>query len=395
MSLEPAVENCINEHRDRARKRKLKKALFILTAILLIVLILLVASYAIVMASRSENGSTRNSLTMDLTLLAVLLVWTTFLGFAVRYDNRRARADFSKAYGPGPGQQPASLDRWKEGLDAAALRNGVEPPPLAAVQIPSANTLSFEDDVTREPTIGVSVQAIQSQLSYEEIEAIMAHELAHVVTGSYLRVSLMMTWIYWLASFLVTLCVAASFFFLPYTYLSGFIVILFATMLPAMFASMFDDSRDPLEPRKRRGVSLAGRPPEATLDEFKESTYEMDMVADSIAAKIISDPAGLATAIKAMAGLAQQSPDSPVQKEIYDYLFVGPFKAWKPDPVTRGFNRERLEARRADSIDKYVQSRYRLITDRLNNFAEIKAGTWRVFEEVQGGRVATSPSAWE
>jgi hypothetical protein len=162
-----------------------------------------------------------------------------------------------------------------------------------------------------------------------------------------------------------------------------------------MFASMFDDSRDPLEPRKRRGVSLAGRPPEATLDEFKESTYEMDMVADSIAAKIISDPAGLATAIKAMAGLAQQSPDSPVQKEIYDYLFVGPFKAWKPDPVTRGFNRERLEARRADSIDKYVQSRYRLITDRLNNFAEIKAGTWRVFEEVQGGRVATSPSAWE
>lgn len=109
------------------------------------------------------------------------------LGVAVVYLPllRHNRAYFRRLTRAGGGYDPVALALFIGALEAVARKAGVKGPDIAVLDLPVANALAFERG--GRPVIGLTTGLLEAELSVGEAEAIMADELADVVTADFLR----------------------------------------------------------------------------------------------------------------------------------------------------------------------------------------------------------------
>ncbi len=388
MALEPAVENCIKEHRAKARKKKI-----LITIPVVLCLLMLIARGGMLML-KMNIGVSKQVRDIHLSILFLVVLAALTFGAAMVYRSMMKKVhDQYRAFStPLKHVDQVSLGRWQQGLEAASLGVGIDPPALVPVSMPSVNTITF--DLDGKPAVGVSLEALSAPLSYPEIEAIMAHEVAHVVTRTHLHSPLLASQAYVVVSIIVTAMLAALVFILPP--LIVLVPLLLVPFLPIVIVLWTIDTYNPLQVVTTKNVKEQDITPEM----LKGPGYEADIVADSIAAKIISEPQALRRAIGKMAGMSQKESMIPEQKMTYNHLFVGPFLPWEPDLTANKFmvgekQYAKLNLDQQDLINKYLVTRHDLIKERLENLKEIEAGTWRVFEQASGGDVVTQTAAWE
>jgi Zn-dependent protease with chaperone function len=95
------------------------------------------------------------------------------LGFFTRFTARARDYDLK------------ALAGFMNALEGAASRAGVSAPHVTVLDAPSPNAVAFQGKDG--PEIGVTSGALEAGLEYAQMEAIMAHELASVISGDYLR----------------------------------------------------------------------------------------------------------------------------------------------------------------------------------------------------------------
>jgi Zn-dependent protease with chaperone function len=383
MALEPAVENCIIEHRKRARKKKVR--LIVLISIPLSALILAAAIAFIpspLHTTTSLGGSDQSFKAILIMFVVDIGAWDLVFTGWVATAAKKNRREYDMFTTPVPLVDQQAVERWREGLEAAAIRIGAAAPELRVLALPTANTVSFATSGGK-VAVGVTEEALLAPLSYEEVGAVMAHELAHISMGRYVRKPLLTP------AFCVGVGIVALAISIVSMFVLGETAFLFVCLLVVVTIGSFAwvvMGRNPLISNPMSNMRYTGKPVKEPTELFEGAGYEADIVADSVAAKIISEPQALAGAIEKMAGLGKASPVTPAQDMIYDYLFCGPFRAWqpkmpfslvKPSLAQQSGYVDRMQK----NIDFYLESRRRLIVDRLENLKVVEAGIWRAFDQ--------------
>ncbi len=98
---------------------------------------------------------------------------------------RRDSAFFANLTRRAGGYDLGELARFMNALDGVASRAGFAAPRVTVLDDAAANALAFE--AGEAPSIGVTRGALEAGLEYRLIEAVMAHELAGVAAGDFLR----------------------------------------------------------------------------------------------------------------------------------------------------------------------------------------------------------------
>jgi Zn-dependent protease with chaperone function len=180
METEPALEA-----RSRKRRALLARSLVLSALIVLIVLMVafVIVPYLAGITTFSplvrKTGNTGNLLW--LILAAVLLD----LGFAALYlpGLFRDRSHFNTLTARSREYEMGRLATFMNALDGARIK--AEPvPEVAVLEGAPPNALSFKGKGG--PTIGITRGLIDVDLSYKEIEAVMANHLASIIAGDYL-----------------------------------------------------------------------------------------------------------------------------------------------------------------------------------------------------------------
>jgi Zn-dependent protease with chaperone function len=414
VAFEPAVEKVIKQHRRKARMRKL-------VILLPIIIVFLFGAVRMVpMIFVMQAGNTTSSFGTHLDFMPVLLV--PFLMFAViggvAYFNmikplQRQYDSFAK---PLDNFDRAALARWQQGLEAAAVGAGIPTPVIVPISLLTANTIAFE--FGGKQAVGVSAEALPAQLSYSEVEAIMAHEVAHITTRTYVHSPFILRD----RKILLVLLGVAFLFGLGMFFISPWLMMAPLMILPLAPVFMGYTMRKYWPVNEQVGTGGGGfgygnqrqMPQPMTRDQMKGPMFDNDIVADSIATKIISEPQALRRAIGKMAQLMQLAPAMPAQRLTYNYLFIGPLKPWAPMPdmaaMQAGLGKPSffdgaqkvqqryqvtLVAQIYQQICQYADTRRELIAERLENLQMIQQGTWRAFDQVVGGgMVRTAPEGW-
>lgn len=161
-----------------------------------------------------------------------------------------------------------SLNVFQNALEGVSVAAGVDPPRLLVLDLPTANSISLFD--TGRPAVGVTTEALEAALPRRCAEAMMAHELSHVLLGDVVVGSNTRRWRLVglsldVAIVLPFVLLALAFGFGTWTYLGLFGWTALTVML----------------------ISVIGR----------LVTHQNDLLADSLAAKMTSDPGALKEAI--------------------------------------------------------------------------------------------------
>ncbi len=394
MALEPAVENCIKEHRAKARRKTLRFMIPVTLGFVMIGIRVIPMTIMMGNTHTSVSGVSGIPDTRLFILLPVLFMGLVMLGvsFGTMRPFQKQYDEFTR---PLDTFDRVALGRWQDGLEAASLGVGITPPVIVPIALPTANTISFE--FGGKMAVGVSAEALAAPLSYPEVEAIMAHEVAHIVTKTHIHSPYLRHKRYLLIALAVTGVLSlALFVWSPWFMIAPFLLVA-ATPMMLIPTAMRNYQPIMVNTQGPYGNQQGSR---ISPEMMKDAHYEYDIIADSIAAKIISEPQALRRAIGEMAGLMKSSPVMPSQKMTYTYLFIGPFRAWEPEvikkaPLMSRRMMDKLVQQSYENIETYIRTRHDLISDRLMNLKEIEAGVWRVFEQASGGQVVTEVAGWE
>lgn len=416
MGFEPAVEKCIKQHRRKARMRKF----VILIPVILVFLFGAVRIIPLIFSLQATSSVSKYG-TASVNFMPILLVPLLFVGVigGVAYFNmikplQRQYDSFAK---PLDNFDRRALARWQQGLEAAAVGAGIPAPVIVPVSLLTANTIAFE--FGGKPAVGVSAEALAADLSYAELEAVMAHEVAHITTRTYLHSPFI---IRDKKKLLIILGVAFV-FGLGMFLISPWLMMAPLMILPLAPVFMGYSMRKYWPVNEQVGAQGAGfgygnrqqMPQPMTRDQMKGPMFDNDIVADSIATKIINEPQALRRAIGKLAQLMQYAPAMPAQRLSYNYLFIGPLQPWAPMPdiaamqaglgkpsffqsmaQTQQRQQVQLVAQIYQQICQYADTRRELVAERLENLQMIQQGTWKAFDQVTtGGVVRTAPAGWE
>ena len=109
------------------------------------------------------------------------------LGGAALYfgGRRRDRARYARFTRRTRTYDLGQLGRFLNALEGVAGDAGLEAPYVAVLDDPVPNALAFAGE--EGPVIGITSGALKAGLEYSEAEAVMAHELASVMTADYLK----------------------------------------------------------------------------------------------------------------------------------------------------------------------------------------------------------------
>ncbi|MFH1148932.1 MAG: M48 family metalloprotease [Actinomycetota bacterium] len=259
-----------------------------------------------------------------------------------------------------PHPDPAGLEVFRDALEGVSLAVGAEVPPVSALDLPTVNSISLLSG--GKPSVGVTADALAAALPARHAEAMMAHELAHVVLedvvvgSSWGRVALMFL-ILEATVLLPFVLLALAFGFGTWIYPCMGAWMLFTLALVGL-----------LGPRMYR---------------------QNDLLADSIAAKITGDPEALKDAIIEARGIfnASAEPFPPLSryKELLFVYEVRPevdYKAlseWNNEPGDVPPDPEEVE-----SELRWVRKRGAFprvsIDRRIENLEAIERGSWPQFE---------------
>ena len=119
-------------------------------------------------------------------LVLILVAAILDLGFAVLYipGLLRDRSCYKILTTTSRKYEMGRLATFMNALDGARIKAGVPEPEVVVLDSKSPNALAFERK--GRPSIGVTRGLLKADLSYKEIEGVMAHQLAGIIAGDHL-----------------------------------------------------------------------------------------------------------------------------------------------------------------------------------------------------------------
>lgn len=386
MSFEPKVLESITLYRKKSRRaRSLLMSPFILAVFLgiaLLLVTLLVRGRISEVFEVSSDGEAEYWLTQAAVFIKFIaalsaLVLVAGLGYNLYATSRYARARFALFveqqtldYGP------TAADKFIAALDGAAVGAGVAAPGLVILDDPAANAVAFESD---EGVWGVGATAglLEAGISVAEANAIMAHELSHLVIGENVRAPRATDLEFQPSLLLVifgTLC-ASSVLAAPanITYVVCEVVCVLAALAVLM---------------------LFYRSETFIVKLLNLAHQHDDILADSLAVKMTRDPAALKSAIAKVEALAARTGRVPGGTILSRYLFVTPptrpgdyyrYTTQVASEILGGRKQPRtwlLFTRPANrATRKLLEVESRMTAERLINIDLIEQGRWRALED--------------
>ncbi len=231
-----------------------------------------------------------------LMAVVVPLLFVTIAALRVRSRMRQNLKDFYRE----TDFDQAEYASWSSALEGVSLGMGLALSPLEVLGMPSVNSLAFRREGL--PHVGITAEALRAGLSRPEKEAMMAHEVAHIALGDYFLASSSAGFeyaAYGTGMLFLLMAILVAIVVSPYLLL--FLLPLFVPLL----------------------ISLADR----KLRQERQLLYRHnDLLADSVAAKLLSDPACLRDAIQKCWELSEKTKAViPGTAHFQRYLFV-----WRP-----------------------------------------------------------------
>jgi len=309
VALEPKLVERIRKHRRSVRWQKvLVVAPFVVTVALGVAVLVVSLVLVAVPGLRDESGDTRVTMlyfvmTMFIVCGAALFAFANNLFGHIAYAGRRFdRFVGDRAEDPdGP-----ALMKFTEALDGACIAAGEQRPELVVLDDPAPNALAFVEDGQR--YVAVTSGMLSGDFSVSEANAVMAHELAHLMIGENVRrprffdieflpnLSLFAFGALALAAMIVT------------WFLNSIVATVVVIASPCIFIALFGLTRSSFFAQKTLLLAY----------------QHDDLLADAVAASITRDPAALRSAIRkveAVQSVAERSPGGTVMTR---YLFVTP-----------------------------------------------------------------------
>jgi Zn-dependent protease with chaperone function len=342
MSFEPFVLERIEHHR-----RSIFTVKLIVAVISLLVMISTATMTAIVLylGRTSSNPEVRkdfsNAEMLELVIISIALYIP--IGAAIYVGYKRAKKRFYAHFVPLRLDlaQQESARIFKEGLRGAGLAAGIQTPEFRVVNIKGISPLTLELEGER-PTVVLSSDALYADFSQLEAEALMAHEVAHILIGDDIRP--------------------------PYkSVFDNFILLMFVLSLEFGFLCMYFGIHS--DTRIGNVSAIAGVAilsitiiPVHYVMSLRLRRHD-DLLADSIAAKITNNPAALKNALTRLD-----------QLNLMGMIATG-----------RRHKEDRFEARFKPSIDPneleiFTKEPKELLPARIRNLEAIEQGHWPLFE---------------
>ncbi len=261
----------------------------------------------------------------------------------------------------------AEYESFKSALEGVSIGLGMSAPILKVLGIPTINTIAFRE--RGEPGIGVTAEALKAGLSRSEKEAMMAHEMAHVALGDYFLASSSAGFeyagyglgvLFMLMAVLVTIAINVY-------------VVLFLLPLAVPLIVVLVDQRL----RKKTRVLYRHN----------------DLLADTIAAKLTSDPECLRKTIEKLWALSEVTTAViPRTAHFQGYLFIsrpleaGPVKIVTYDgAASTGAPGGKKDSTRIYWVPGKTESRtsfaFDTVKKRIANLKAIDMGHWTELEK--------------
>jgi Zn-dependent protease with chaperone function len=307
-----------------------------------------------------ESISDFNTAVAVLATIGILLL---FAGIVFAQVRRRVRLNLKDFYRETEYDQ-GEYESFKSALEGVCIGMGMSAPGLAVLGIPTINTIAFREK--GKPGVGVTAEALRAGLTLSEKEAMMAHEMAHIALGDYFLASSSAGFeyagyglglLFLLMAVLVTVAVNV--------YLLFFLLPLFVPLLVVLA-----DSR---------------------LRKKSKTLYRHnDLLADTVAAKLTSDPESLRKTIEKLWALSEETRAVvPKTAHFQGYVFVSrPLEAGPVKMVTYAGEAAAQQAgntTRATKIywvpgktetESGTSRAYEAVQNRIVNLKAIELGQW-------------------
>ena len=170
MNLEPIVIGSIKKH---GRKVKARKFQFLFT--LFLGCAGLVAMVVVLLFSGDRDGK---SIVDSIFITVCIALLVIYIAMRIRGANKKFKIYTGKRASATKG-----LRKFRDALEGVCIGAGVTPPRLVVVRDDNVNAFAFIDELGW-THIAVTEGMLEAPLSIHEINAIMAHELSHVIIGN-------------------------------------------------------------------------------------------------------------------------------------------------------------------------------------------------------------------
>ena len=298
-------------------------------------------------------------------VLATVGTLVLFGGIAVARVRSRVRRNLKDFYRETEYDQ-AQYESFKSALEGVSMGLGMSPPALEVLGIPTVNSIAFREG--RKPCVGVTAEALKAGLSRSEKEAMMAHDIAHIALGDYFLASSSAGFeyagyglgvLFLLMAVLVTIAINV--------YLLIFLLPLFAPLIVVL-----------ADGRLRKKTKILYR--------------HNDLLADTITAKLISDPGSLRKTIEKLWAFSEETRAViPRTAHFQGYLFIwrpleaGPIKMVTYDgAASAGAAGGKADTTRIYWVPGNTESRtsfaYDTVKSRMANLKAIEMGHWTELE---------------
>ena len=384
MNLEPKVLASIKDHkRELSRKEAVLLIPFIIAAIaglaLLVVVALNLPFSDIFKTGPSGSPSfVQERIALSLKLLALAcLPFMIYLGFVCDDRARYARERFEYFTGQhADDYEPTSLLKFQEALDGVGIAAGIQAPVLVVLDDPAPNAMAFADSEGT-PYIGVTKGLLEADISVGEANAVMAHEVAHLIIGENVRPPSL-----WGIEFLpsVLLVVFGVLAFISIVLLKvelSVILIAWSTTI-LVFLSLI----------------LIQRSEGFILKQLDLAHHHDDILADSIAAYVSRDPQALVNVISKLDALMKENPRVPGGAILSRYLFITPatstgdYYRYATQTVSGMLSGEkqprtwlRFSKPASEAMRELLELESRVTSERLTNLEMIKQGQHRLLTD--------------
>jgi len=304
-------------------------------------------------------------------VLATVGILALFVGIAILRVRARVRRNLKDFYRE-TDYDRAEYESFNSALEGVSIGMGISPPALEVLGIPTVNSIAFREG--RKAGVGITAEALQAGLSRSEKEAMMAHEIAHIALGDYFLASGSMSFeyvAYGLGLFFLLMAVLVT--FAVNVYLLLFLLPLFAPLVVVR-----------VDRRLRQKRKILYR--------------HNDLLADTIAAKLVSDPESLRETIEKLWSLSEETKAViPATAHFQGYLFISrPLESGPVKIVT--YQSDTSEHSSGDSVESgntgttkiywvpgKTESRtwfaYETVKSRIANLKAIEMGHWTELEE--------------
>jgi len=314
MNVEPKVLESIKDHRrEVSKKETLLLSPFVIAAIAGLALLVVLAvntpfSGIFKIPPPYDPAYMQDRIALPLKVLALFcLPFMIYLGFVCVDRARYAKERFDYFTGQHTDDyEPTSLLKFQEAVDGVGIAAGIQAPVLVILDDPAPNAMAFAD-AEGTSFIGITKGLLEADISVGEANAIMAHEMAHLIIGENVKPP-SLSGIEFLPSVLLVVFGVLALVSIVLLKVE-FSVILIAWLITILiFLSLI----------------LIQRSQGFILKQLDLAYRHDDILADSLAAYISRDPQALENAIKKIDALMKENPRVPGGAILSRYLFVTP-----------------------------------------------------------------------